>query len=308
MSRIPALLLLAAVASAIAAARDPARAEGPARKKSGHGSITEGLDCAACHSTAGWKVAGEGLREEADGAFDHSRTGFPLTGRHAYVACNGCHEGEQETSRECSHCHRDAHARRLGDACDDCHNAQSFREVRAIALHARTRLPLTGMHALADCTECHRATGPRAWSSVPADCFACHAADYRRSDVHPRHTGGVGDPPSGPFSHACGTCHRATAWTPAFVPVGTFDDGTGASASGLRLDRQRHELVFPIAHGVHRDARCEDCHGAQRVAQAVRCTGCHAHAPMRLRSAHADQARPPRDGSCVHCHAGGAVR
>lgn len=193
MRRLRALLAVVVVACVAAAgAHDAARADGRSRKQARHASITEGLDCSACHTTRGWKALSEdfGASAGADGGFDHARTGFPLTGRHQHVACTGCHQGQERITRECSGCHTDVHERRLGQSCDECHDAKSFRDVQAIALHARTRLPLTGMHVLADCTECHRATGPRQWSGVPADCFACHADDYRRSDVHPRQWAG----------------------------------------------------------------------------------------------------------------------
>jgi hypothetical protein len=295
------------LAAAVAAGSwdEPARADRGSRKSSRHESITEGLDCSSCHTSAGWKVLDDdGASADATG-FDHARTGFPLTGRHAHVACTGCHHEGEQVTRACSGCHDDPHERRLGGQCDECHDARSFRSVSAMQVHSRTRLPLTGMHALADCTECHRSTGPKQWSSAPVECFACHADDFRRSDVHPLHTGGSGMPPSPAFSHECSSCHRAISWTPAFIAAGMFDDGVMASASGLRIDPRRHELLFPIAHGAHRGATCEDCHGNEPVSQAVRCTGCHAHNPLRLRREHAKLPAALKDGACLHCHAGG---
>lgn len=304
--RAHAASCLLLVGAAVAGAWYPsARAEDLPRRRSRHESVTEGLDCATCHTSAGWALLDDGTGRAEGGGFDHARTGFPLTGRHARVPCTGCHRSGENIVRTCVACHQDPHERRLGTDCDDCHDARSFRRVSAIQMHARTRLPLTGMHVLADCTECHRATGTRQWSSVPANCFACHADDFRRADIHPRHVGGAG---SAPFSHECGQCHRAISWTPAFIAPGMFDDGVAVSAGGLRLDRQRHELVFPIEHGAHRAATCDDCHGTDAVPRAVRCTGCHAHGPTRLRQDHAKRPAALRDGACMHCHAGGAVR
>src|SRR5688572_14389346 len=48
----------------------------PAPSAFGHGSVTEGMDCAACHTPDSWKQ----VVQATDGAgFDHSKTGFPLT-------------------------------------------------------------------------------------------------------------------------------------------------------------------------------------------------------------------------------------
>jgi hypothetical protein len=276
-----------------------ANAEPPGRARR-HASITEGTDCGACHTPSGWKsLSGDG------GGFDHSRTGFPLTGRHARAACTDCHKPDEQITRACNGCHRDPHERRLGGDCAECHSSQTFARVAAFERHRLTRLPLTGMHALAACTDCHRRTTNRQWRSVPADCFACHADDYRRTDVHPRHGGGQGTPPSTPFSHDCAQCHRANAWSPAVITPDAF--GASESPLGLRAPAH-HELLFPLRTGSHRGAACTDCHQSESLTRAVRCTGCHAHSQAKLRAQH------PRDrvtlgaASCLHCHAGGRGR
>jgi hypothetical protein len=261
-------------------------------------SITQGLDCSACHTTSGWDLLGGAPSGQS--GFDHSRTGFPLTGRHRNAACTDCHNGKRKVTRDCAGCHRDSHRQRLGQACDSCHSAQSWHSVRAIERHRRTRLPLTGMHALADCTECHRRAGDNQWTGVPANCFACHANDYRRPDVHPRHTGTPGDPTAQPFSRDCTECHRATGWIPAVISTKTF-----AVTQGL-MSRRAHDARFPISFGKHRTATCGNCHTSLARPRIVRCDGCHAHSPVRLKQQHRRIAGPAR--SCLGCHPGGARR
>lgn len=282
-----------------------ANAEGKRSASRSHDSITEGLDCATCHNPAGWKQLSD---TPGEGGFDHSRTGFPLTGRHRNEGCTSCHHADQAISRECSSCHEDSHQQKLGKDCASCHSSQSWQAVRAIERHRLTRLPLTGMHALADCSECHQRSTDAQWNSVPADCIACHEADYRRPDLHPIHTGRAGKTPTAPFSRNCGICHRATGWSPAFV----IADGFRASVTpnGLTLARApaQHELAFPIAHGSHRSATCEDCHSSETIPRAVRCTGCHAHNPVRLRELHRGTPAALGDGGCLGCHPGGAAR
>ncbi len=267
-----------------------------------HASITEGLDCSLCHTTASWKS----LSDTGGKGFDHARTGFPLTGQHRRTPCTGCHHGTERITRQCTGCHRDPHDERLGSDCSDCHSSISFQQVASFERHRLTRLPLTGMHALIECTECHRRTTEREWSSVPADCYACHAKDYRRSDIHPLHTGGSN---AAPFPHDCAQCHRASAWSPAFVDPRALRQLVGSSVMGLTQAPLTHELLFPIRQGKHRGTTCEDCHRSPTVPQALRCTGCHAHNPVALQTQHRKQAAIVLDdGSCLACHRGGVRR
>jgi hypothetical protein len=286
----------------IALAKDPQR--GKARSnESRHGSITEGLDCGNCHTPADWKMAG-GKKGEG---FDHSRTGFPLTGRHETVACNGCHQGERRVTRECSMCHEDPHQSRLSARCDSCHSSRRWNDLEAFEIHRRTRFPLTGMHALADCTECHQRNGERQWTTVQSNCFACHSADYLDPSVHPNHRGTGSTPP---FPQDCSQCHVASGWSPAFIdPTAFAGSATGAIRSGLGgmeipVDHDRH---FPVTRGPHRGASCNSCHTSARTPRFVMCTGCHAHNPVKLQQQHGRRVSGSAS-ACLGCHPGGTAR
>lgn len=63
--------------------------------------------CEPCHSAASWKTL----------TFDHSRTRFPLTGKHADVACAQCHKTEIIAGKSV------VRYRPLGIRCEDCHGA-----------------------------------------------------------------------------------------------------------------------------------------------------------------------------------------
>jgi hypothetical protein len=275
-----------------------------ARAQAGHGSITEGLDCSLCHTPQGWKV----LSDKGAKGFDHARTGFPLTGRHGQTPCTGCHHAAEKITRQCVGCHKDAHEGRLGSDCSKCHSSLSWQGVRSFDRHRLTRLPLSGMHALVECSACHRQTTGRQWSSPPADCYACHDKDYRRADIHPLHVGGNGNPPARPFPHDCAQCHRANAWAPAIVSPSALRDLVVPSVNGLTRAPASHEALFPIQQGAHRAARCDDCHASERVVQAVRCTGCHAHNPVSLQTQHKKLTASVSEGGCLACHRGGARR
>jgi Class III cytochrome C family len=272
------------------------RAE-PAARPAHRASVTEGLDCSACHTPDGWKSVSAG---SGSSGFDHSRTGFPLTQRHVNVPCAGCHRSDRPITRQCSGCHQDAHAGQLGAGCDGCHSAAGWYQTAAFARHRQTRLPLTGMHALVECRECHQRTTDRTWTTTAADCFACHAADYQRPDIHPLHVGVAGDPAQPPFPRDCSQCHRASGWLPAFVPGGLVSGGLALTSA------QAHDRFFPLSHGPHRAADCASCHTSRSAPQAVRCTGCHAHDEVKLREQHRQVAA--FGSSCLGCHPGGRAR
>ena len=260
-------------------------------------SFTDAIPCSACHSTTAWRAKG-GSGEAAK--FDHATTGFPLTGQHLHASCVSCHDSKRALKRACSSCHEDFHRGRLSQACDGCHTPAGWKVTRPLEIHRMTRFPLTGMHVLADCSECHRRASEHRWTGAPIDCFGCHEKDYRRPDLRPLHTGNA---TTQPFARDCSICHRSIAWVPATLPVALA--GTGASP--LRTAPPGHDLRFPISFGVHRTASCEDCHASSAVPRAVRCIGCHAHDPVRLRDQHR-QAIATDGASCMGCHPGGARR
>jgi hypothetical protein len=262
-------------------------------------SFTDAVSCTACHSTTSW-----GSADAAGGSvqFDHSTTGFPLTGQHTRASCASCHNGARTLERACVSCHDDFHRGRLPQACDQCHVPAGWRVTRPLDIHRGTRFPLTGMHVLADCTQCHVRASEQKFTDAPIDCYACHAQDYRRPGVFPVHVGTATSPP---LPRDCSLCHRAVAWVPASVPEALRTSiGTPLTAQSAPRD---HELRFPLGFGSHRGATCSDCHASTAVPRAVRCIGCHAHDPGILVQQH----RQPIAGdgaSCLGCHPGGARR
>lgn len=293
---LPIVVALLALA-AWSGTRTTVAQDGGGSRSSRHASLTEGVDCANCHTADSWDMAG-GVG--AGRGFDHARTGFPLTGRHALSACVECHRPAVTVRRECNACHEDDyHQGRLGRQCDRCHTSSTWNDTNALEVHRTTRLPLTGMHVLLDCTECHARTGEREYTAVPADCYACHADDYRRPETHPSHTGATGDEP---FPRDCGLCHVASGWAPAL-----FDPASiAASTSPLTLAPPEHEVVFPIRRGPHRGATCGQCHVVPDLPRVIDCAGCHD--PVTLARQHEGAAISPDARGCLGCHPGGMGR
>jgi hypothetical protein len=161
--------------------------------------------CETCHSIATPKFGVTG--------FTHAATKFPLTGKHAQAACQGCHKtetgafptGHGEALRltgigtDCTACHPDVHGGELPQRCDQCHSTQSFTVQKYTHRNAGAlRAFFAGKHRAATCEACHkperRVFGvARLLPSyrTTTTCTGCH------SDVH-----------RGALGPKCESCHR----------------------------------------------------------------------------------------------------
>lgn len=159
-----------------------------------------GTDCSACHSIDAARFAVVG--------FSHTATKYPLTGRHAAVACDRCHKPETGAfpaatgtavrlsglATGCQSCHADSHAGQIAQACETCHTTTTFALSRFVHRARReTAGFFTGRHAAARCETCHkretadfpsgRATAVR--YAVDPSCVNCHT-DVHRGRLGPR--------------------------------------------------------------------------------------------------------------------------
>jgi hypothetical protein len=263
------------------------------RPASAHDGFVDDMDCSACHTADGWQLTASAGASR----FDHDRTGFPLRGEHVQLRCTGCHAsqaGRAKPATACDGCHRDPHRGRNDGTCAECHRATAWSDTGALEQHRRTRMPLTGRHAMIDCTACHKRSGERASSDVPADCYACHRTEYHTITVHPVHDGSAG---GAPFSRDCGQCHRTSGWTPAIANPNALVATAARTAD--------HDARFVLTTGSHRAADCAACHPDPRRTRLVRCDGCHQDTALRT------QHRMPVARSavaCLGCHPRGAAR
>lgn len=193
-----------------------------------------GNDCSNCHTPEGWTVK--------IAAFDHSKTKFPLKGKHAEQPCVSCHVGEvyKNLPSGCNDCHaiQDVHAGRFGPSCSDCHSMESWKTAK-FDHGKQTRFPLAGAHAKAQCSDCH---GSDIKAKISMACIDCHKAQ----DVH-----------AGKLGKDCSDCHDSVAW-----------------ADNVRFD---HGLTdYPLV-GLHQVAACEGCHESKQYKGVkTACIGCHA--------------------------------
>jgi cytochrome c7-like protein len=250
-------------------------------------------ECATCHSEHNGENFNLIRWNPTPGAFDHSKTGYALEGKHAGLACARCHTAAHIASAQratisikdlnrtylgisngCVTCHRDQHQGRLGQNCQQCHGFNDWK-VAAGPLgrfdHSRTRYPLTGVHQQVACQKCHlpgadgRPKYVGLWFST---CNACHT-----------------DPHRGTFAGTCQSCHSTGGWK-----------RVSAAAVSERFDHSRTK--FPLL-GKHADVRCDGCHAGGDFKKPVafqKCSDCH-------RDAHQGQFVHRADrGECSSCH------
>ena len=131
-----------------------------------------GTRCEQCHDEGGWRAVK---------SFDHDLTRFPLVGRHAIAACEGCHLSlrHKDASRACASCHDDEyHEGRLTPNCALCHNPNRWAQWN-FDHDKQTRYPLTGKHRGLACHACHVAKQVTK-ITLATNCYSCH----RKDDVH----------------------------------------------------------------------------------------------------------------------------
>ncbi len=314
VSRTPFGLIACLVVAGLAAIAAPADAEGSALHRRMDAARVQ---CDHCHSTESWTYDfARAQAATAHAPFEHGWTGFPLSGKHAQIACLQCHAQELRPARACRGCHEDEHAGRLGQDCDRCHVASGWNELSGFVAHRDARLPLSGMHALIECSACHTRGTVEKSDAPPSECFACHRDDYALHTNHPRHTADPRDPKHAAFSTDCRQCHNTLGWSPARLPRELAAlDGVGSTSAALASfgsrmkSRREHSRFFPIASGAHASAECGDCH-RDESATALSCAGCHAHSEPALRRQHDKLALPASRSAaiCLSCHVRGARR
>ncbi len=211
-----------------------------------------GANCESCHTVEAAKFAAP--------KFSHATTAFALTGKHTTTECAKCHAREtaafpagtgtavhfKGVATACASCHKDVHLGQLGDRCQSCHGAETFK--LATYKHRENPEFFTAKHATTRCQDCHKnveadfpgghGTAVR-YATLTSACASCH------EDVH-----------RGTLGSRCETCHGTQQWP-------------GAS-------RAFHKAtVFPL-DGQHLRVACAECHfNGQTKGTPNRCYDCH---------------------------------
>ena len=135
-----------------------------------------GKDCLMCHHGRGGGTS-----------VDHSKFAFKLEGKHAEVACDGCHAGAktlqdfQQTPQDCYSCHAkdDEHQGGFGRQCEDCHNPTGWGDVNFD--HSIFPVDHGSEERKPACATCH----PKDTSTYT--CYGCH--EHTTANVVRQHEG-----------------------------------------------------------------------------------------------------------------------
>ena len=217
--------------------------------------------CETCHTTSSWKSMLAGF------SFDHSKTKYPLVGKHTQVACTACHVNgafkREIAFAQCKDCHKpDPHkgqfdARAKEGECSECHTLEGWKaSLFGVKEHDTSAYPLRGKHATVECSKCHIPAGRDTIYKVQfGACTDCH------KDAHDNQFAAA------PYNNKCELCHTVVDF-----PRVTF---TIAKHRNTR---------FALA-GAHVAVPCSDCHkvgGGGRTDKILpfkfedrTCTACH---------------------------------
>ena len=216
--------------------------------------------CTNCHVTSGWKSL------KTDAGFNHSKTKFPLLGKHVDVACFKCHTSSDFSKAVphalCADCHKDIHqgqfsARVAGSDCASCHNEKSFKPaLYTVDDHQKSAFKLEGKHEATMCASCHKPAGPDTkYKLTTTTCQSCH------NDPHGAQFAAE------PYGNKCESCHTQAVFHPATFTL------------------SKHQQTKFTLTGAHLAVVCADCHqplqGGVSVAarqyhfSVQNCTACH---------------------------------
>jgi len=188
--------------------------------------------------------------------FDHRLTGYPLTGEHAKVKCEKCHDNikkftptekegmlpnfsmkEVEKKEFCYSCHKKddegkkGHKGEYGKDCSSCHiiggDKTGWKALvpKIRKHHEKPKHKLEGKHRKTKCQKCHL-KAPFEKKKEETRCVYCHKKDDEK--IHEKSLG-----------KECENCH-----TPEDFRKPTFD----------------HQKTSFILYHSHQKLKCQECH------------------------------------------------
>ncbi len=201
------------------------------------GYAYESQACLTCHPQG-----------DKEGAIDHSKTAFPLTGLHVTADCAQCHaNGYSGTPTECYACHEDKYTNTaepkhgeagLSHQCETCHTTSVWKP--STFDHNTTGFELIGGHSLPQCSSCHKGST----ENTSPLCYSCHQDQYANAENHVSQN----------YPTTCEQCHNTTDWKDA--------------------DFDHANTNFPLT-GAHVNTDCAQCHTNGYTGTPTDCNSCH---------------------------------
>jgi len=257
--------------------------------------------------------------ESVADAFEHTKTGFILSGVHTTLRCEQCHVDAifKNTPRNCAGCHsigsrvgatpkpvnhvptskscdtchvsptsflvKSFNHAGITSGCSACHNGQSLGVVSKPASHFPTLLP---------CESCHTNTNTFSiarmdHTGITSGCNSCHLGQFPGIVSKP-----VAHIPTA--SADCGVCHNTTSFN------GARFDHSASAVAGLcetcHLGQLTGVVSKPVIHILTGSAKCDACHTAANTSGYTSFTG--------GKYDHVGMASPASAGNCSGCHTG----
>jgi len=234
-------------------------------------------NCSTCHNTITWTTA----------VFDHSTTGWPLTGSHQLTpagkvnACTDCHIGNNynltSANTDCYGCHQTAWnstpsfggnvpnhitANFPTSLCSTCHDTVLWTDGKFD--HSTTGFALQGPHMLPPrttvtgaigpmvnaCTDCHLG-GNYATGYPTTDCYSCHQTYYTNAQTY---VSNVPNHVAASYPTTCTSCHMTwvtQAWLGAVFNHTYFRiPHNGSSCSDCHINSTNY-AVFSCINACH---------------------------------------------------------
>ncbi len=231
-----------------------------------------GPNCKSCHIENAFNIINKKT-------FNHSKTKFPLVGRHQIVKCNDCHKGSYSNKlvfAKCTDCHSDYHKGEftkngLTVDCNSCHSENGFSPSSfTIEKHERI-YKLDGSHLALPCNQCHYKENAWKFKNIGTKCQNCH------TNVH-------GTEISEKFfpENKCESCHQFKNWSTI-----TFN----------------HNSTDFVLSGKHQAVSCSACHYPITDSKKEfrfkslnkNCVQCH-------KDIHFGQFNSDEENNCEKCH------
>lgn len=228
--------------------------------------------CTSCHNQKAFRPAP---------LFNHTKTKFPLVGKHQTVSCEKCHKIEEQNGSKyqrfsglefanCTSCHEDVHKNKFGNDCRKCHNELSFHQVKGLSdfNHNKTNFPLQGKHVFVDCKKCHKASYTQPVKHN--QCKNCH------NDYHENQLTKNGITPD------CAECHSVEGYSPSLFGIEKHNltkfklEGSHMATPCFECHKKTEKWNFKI------EKRCVDCHEnihknyiSEKFIPEENCKSCH---------------------------------
>ncbi len=250
--------------------------------------------CKTCHTSDTWRTK----------KVDHTRTLFPLRGKHTTVACALCHKQPamqvKPKSETCASCHVDVHKGAFKQDCKSCHSESGFE--KAPFDHGKTAFPLEGKHEAVTCSACHKgvvtAGVPVAkrvadFRGLKTACASCH------TDVH-----------KGELGAACETCHSPKTFQVTTYTHPRFPDFFAGEHAPVVCGKCHKGMMAPAASGTAPAVPLRSVPAVVRSATATPLRGAPP-APLKSAAATAPSAPSPQvvvatfkntPMTCASCH------